>query len=137
MILLSRLLRFTYGPSFPPFKVPDEDANLIPPEMDNECIAQTWFRFLHMLRYCHFIHGKHHTVFLLECSMCAKHSPLEGAEFEQHARLHRAPPVLSIPGCSSCPQLVWPPFLGTCFLACYCIFDDVISPRTLSYSLGI
>lgn len=50
--LFSRLLRFTYGPSFPPFKVPDEDASLIPPEMDNECVAQTWFRFLHMLRYC-------------------------------------------------------------------------------------
>ncbi|XP_018581458.1 ral GTPase-activating protein subunit beta isoform X5 [Scleropages formosus] len=47
--LTSRLLRFTYGPSFPPFKVPDEDANLIPAEMDNECVAQTWFRFLHML----------------------------------------------------------------------------------------
>ncbi|XP_074068053.1 ral GTPase-activating protein subunit beta isoform X5 [Macrotis lagotis] len=47
--LTSRLLRFTYGPSFPPFKVPDEDASLIPPEMDNDCIAQTWFRFLHML----------------------------------------------------------------------------------------
>ncbi|XP_012866160.1 PREDICTED: ral GTPase-activating protein subunit beta [Dipodomys ordii] len=48
-IRFSRLLRFTYGPSFPPFKVPDEDASLIPPEMDNECVAQTWFRFLHML----------------------------------------------------------------------------------------
>ncbi|XP_067856259.1 ral GTPase-activating protein subunit beta isoform X6 [Heptranchias perlo] len=47
--LTSRLLRFTYGPSFPPFKVPDEDANLIPAEMDNDCIAQTWFRILHML----------------------------------------------------------------------------------------
>ncbi|XP_040463902.1 ral GTPase-activating protein subunit beta isoform X3 [Falco naumanni] len=47
--LTSRLLRFTYGPSFPPFKIPDEDAGLIPPEMDNECVAQTWFRFLHML----------------------------------------------------------------------------------------
>uniref|UniRef100_A0A8C3LLB0 Ral GTPase-activating protein subunit beta n=1 Tax=Chrysolophus pictus TaxID=9089 RepID=A0A8C3LLB0_CHRPC len=47
--LTSRLLRFTYGPSFPPFKIPEEDAGLIPPEMDNECIAQTWFRFLHML----------------------------------------------------------------------------------------
>lgn len=46
-----RLLRFTYGPSFPPFKVPDEDANLIPTEMDNDCVAQTWYRFLHMLRY--------------------------------------------------------------------------------------
>lgn len=50
-ILFSRLLRFTYGPSFPPFKIPDEDAGLIPPDMDNECVAQTWFRFLHMLRY--------------------------------------------------------------------------------------
>ncbi|XP_035243425.1 ral GTPase-activating protein subunit beta-like isoform X2 [Anguilla anguilla] len=47
--LTSRLLRFTYGPAFPPFKVPDEDANLIPAEMDNDCVAQTWFRFLHML----------------------------------------------------------------------------------------
>uniref|UniRef100_A0AAZ3QWQ1 Ral GTPase-activating protein subunit beta n=1 Tax=Oncorhynchus tshawytscha TaxID=74940 RepID=A0AAZ3QWQ1_ONCTS len=47
--LTSRLLRFTHGPSFPPFKVPDEDANLIPVEMDNDCVAQTWFRFLHML----------------------------------------------------------------------------------------
>ncbi|XP_053568269.1 ral GTPase-activating protein subunit beta isoform X3 [Bombina bombina] len=47
--LTSRLLRFTYGPSFPPFKVPEEDANQIPAEMDNECVTQTWFRFLHML----------------------------------------------------------------------------------------
>lgn len=54
--LLSRLLRFTYGPSFPPFKIPDEDAGLIPLEMDNECVAQTWFRFLHMLRYCNYSH---------------------------------------------------------------------------------
>uniref|UniRef100_A0A8B9LEP2 Ral GTPase-activating protein subunit beta n=1 Tax=Astyanax mexicanus TaxID=7994 RepID=A0A8B9LEP2_ASTMX len=49
--LTSRLLRFTYGPSFPPFKVPEEDASLIPAEMDNDCVAQTWYRFLHMLRY--------------------------------------------------------------------------------------
>ncbi|XP_069100001.1 ral GTPase-activating protein subunit beta isoform X2 [Pleurodeles waltl] len=47
--LTSRLLRITYGPSFPQFKVPEEDAALIPGEMDNECVAQTWFRFLHML----------------------------------------------------------------------------------------
>ncbi|XP_063730875.1 ral GTPase-activating protein subunit beta isoform X1 [Eleginops maclovinus] len=47
--LTSRLLRFTHGPSFPPFKVPDEDASLIPLEMDNDCVAQTWYRFLHML----------------------------------------------------------------------------------------
>lgn len=49
--LQSRLLRFTHGPSFPPFKVSDEDANLIPLEMDSDCVAQTWYRFLHMLRY--------------------------------------------------------------------------------------
>ncbi|XP_062316123.1 ral GTPase-activating protein subunit beta-like [Osmerus eperlanus] len=47
--LTSRLLRFTHGTTFPPFKVPDEDANLIPVEMDNDCVAQTWYRFLHML----------------------------------------------------------------------------------------
>lgn len=47
--LTSRLLRFTYGPSFPLFKVPEEDASLIPAEMDNDCVAQTWYRFLHML----------------------------------------------------------------------------------------
>ncbi|KAM9296042.1 ral GTPase-activating protein subunit beta [Gastrophryne carolinensis] len=47
--LTSRLLRFSYGPSFPPFKVPEEDASLIPSEMDNDCVTQTWFRFLHML----------------------------------------------------------------------------------------
>ncbi|XP_010874093.3 ral GTPase-activating protein subunit beta isoform X2 [Esox lucius] len=47
--LTSRMLRFTQGPSFPQFKVPEEDTNLIPVEMDNDCVAQTWFRFLHML----------------------------------------------------------------------------------------
>ncbi|XP_051986112.1 ral GTPase-activating protein subunit beta-like isoform X6 [Xyrauchen texanus] len=47
--LTSRLLRFMYGPSFPPFKVPEEDATLIPAEMDNDCVSQTWYRFLHML----------------------------------------------------------------------------------------
>ncbi|KAG7283496.1 hypothetical protein CRUP_035289 [Coryphaenoides rupestris] len=29
--------------------LPDEDASLIPVEMDNDCVAQTWYRFLHML----------------------------------------------------------------------------------------
>ncbi|XP_061428137.1 ral GTPase-activating protein subunit beta isoform X2 [Lethenteron reissneri] len=47
--LTSRLLRFMYGPVFPLFKVPEEDAGLIPPDMENDCVAQTWFRFLHML----------------------------------------------------------------------------------------
>lgn len=51
LLLKSRLLRFTHGPSFPPFKVPDDDATLILLEMDSDCVAQTWYRFLHMLRY--------------------------------------------------------------------------------------
>lgn len=59
--LFSRLLRFTHGPSFPPFKVPDEDANLIPLEMDNDCVAQTWYRFLHMLRCVGSCPGRHIT----------------------------------------------------------------------------
>ncbi|XP_050930740.1 ral GTPase-activating protein subunit beta [Lates calcarifer] len=46
--LTSRLLLLTFGPSFPQFKVPDEDAALIPADMDDYRIPQTWFKFLHM-----------------------------------------------------------------------------------------
>ncbi|XP_051249746.1 ral GTPase-activating protein subunit beta isoform X3 [Dicentrarchus labrax] len=47
--LTSRLLLLTFGPSFPHFKVPDEDAVLIPANMDNQQVSHTWFRFLHLL----------------------------------------------------------------------------------------
>ncbi|XP_068578263.1 ral GTPase-activating protein subunit beta [Cebidichthys violaceus] len=47
--LTSRLLLLTFGPSFPHFKVPDEDAALIPEDMDEHRVPQTWFRFLHLL----------------------------------------------------------------------------------------
>ncbi|XP_038552371.1 ral GTPase-activating protein subunit beta isoform X2 [Micropterus salmoides] len=47
--LTSRLLLLTFGPSFPPFKIPDEDAALIPADMDEERVPHTWFRFLHLL----------------------------------------------------------------------------------------
>ncbi|XP_031705975.1 ral GTPase-activating protein subunit beta [Anarrhichthys ocellatus] len=47
--LTSRLLLLTFGPSFPHFKVPDEDAALIPEDMDEHIVPQTWFRFLHLL----------------------------------------------------------------------------------------
>nr|XP_029131577.1 ral GTPase-activating protein subunit beta-like [Labrus bergylta] len=47
--LTSRLLLLTFSPSFPPFKVPDEDAALIPADMDDERVSHTWFRFLHLL----------------------------------------------------------------------------------------
>ncbi|XP_073323632.1 ral GTPase-activating protein subunit beta [Pagrus major] len=47
--LTSRLLLLTFGPSFPHFKVPDEDAALIPADMDDQRVSHTWFRFLHLL----------------------------------------------------------------------------------------
>ncbi|KAM6927877.1 ral GTPase-activating protein subunit beta [Xenentodon cancila] len=46
--LTSRLLPMTFGPFFPPFEVPDEDAALVPADMEDERIPQTWFRFLHI-----------------------------------------------------------------------------------------
>lgn len=45
-----RLLLLTFGPSFPHFKVPDEDAALIPADMGGQRVSHTWFRFLHLLR---------------------------------------------------------------------------------------
>ncbi|XP_039654300.1 ral GTPase-activating protein subunit beta isoform X2 [Perca fluviatilis] len=47
--LTSRLLVLSFGPSFPHLKVPDEDASLIPADMDDQRVPQTWFRFLHLL----------------------------------------------------------------------------------------
>ncbi|XP_062419956.1 ral GTPase-activating protein subunit beta [Pungitius pungitius] len=47
--LTSRLLLLTFGPSFPHFKVHDEDAALIPKDMDEHRVPHTWFRFLHLL----------------------------------------------------------------------------------------
>ncbi|KAM8917363.1 ral GTPase-activating protein subunit beta-like isoform 2-T2 [Spinachia spinachia] len=44
-----RLLLLTFGPSFPHFKVHDEDAALIPKDMDGHRVPHTWFRFLHLL----------------------------------------------------------------------------------------
>ncbi|XP_073826006.1 ral GTPase-activating protein subunit beta isoform X17 [Musca autumnalis] len=46
MALTARLLEFTYGAAFPELKIPDEDAQLIPQGMTNDCVAQTWYRFL-------------------------------------------------------------------------------------------
>ncbi|CAJ1051212.1 ral GTPase-activating protein subunit beta-like [Xyrichtys novacula] len=47
--LTSRLLLLTFGPTFPQFKVPDEDAALIPADMEDGRVSHTWFRFLHLL----------------------------------------------------------------------------------------
>ncbi|XP_061788457.1 ral GTPase-activating protein subunit beta isoform X2 [Nerophis lumbriciformis] len=47
--LTSRLLPLTFGPAFPSFKVPVEDAALIPADLGRQRTLQTWFRFLHVL----------------------------------------------------------------------------------------
>ncbi|XP_038075013.1 ral GTPase-activating protein subunit beta-like isoform X2 [Patiria miniata] len=48
-VLTSRLLKILYGPEFPTLFIADEEAHIIPTELDNDGIAQTWFRFLHLL----------------------------------------------------------------------------------------
>ncbi|XP_071962395.1 ral GTPase-activating protein subunit beta-like isoform X2 [Antedon mediterranea] len=48
-VLTSHLLKILYGPNFPELKINEEDALIVPTDMDNACIAQTWFRFLHIL----------------------------------------------------------------------------------------
>ncbi|KAM9361398.1 ral GTPase-activating protein subunit beta [Symphorus nematophorus] len=47
--LTSRLLLLSFGPSFPQFKVPEEDATLIPADLQDKRVSHTWFRFLHLL----------------------------------------------------------------------------------------
>ncbi|XP_068141141.1 ral GTPase-activating protein subunit beta isoform X13 [Drosophila tropicalis] len=49
LALTARLLEFSYGPAFPPLKNADEDGQLIPAGMSNDCVAQTWYRFLRMI----------------------------------------------------------------------------------------
>ncbi|XP_017158752.1 ral GTPase-activating protein subunit beta isoform X2 [Poecilia reticulata] len=46
--LTSRLLPQMFGPSFPPFEVPGEDASLVPADMEGERVSHTWFKFLHL-----------------------------------------------------------------------------------------
>ncbi|XP_018330220.1 ral GTPase-activating protein subunit beta isoform X2 [Agrilus planipennis] len=47
LALTSKVLAFMYGPNFPDFKVGEDD--LIPPDMNNDCIVQSWYRFLNTL----------------------------------------------------------------------------------------
>ncbi|XP_063235788.1 ral GTPase-activating protein subunit beta isoform X2 [Bacillus rossius redtenbacheri] len=49
LALTAKLLEFTYGPDFPELKISEDDAQLIPAGMTRDCIAQSWFRFLHCL----------------------------------------------------------------------------------------
>ncbi|GAB6026097.1 hypothetical protein CHUAL_012300 [Chamberlinius hualienensis] len=49
IMLTSKLLKFMYEPHFPEIKISEEDLQLLPSNMTNDCIAQSWFRFLHLL----------------------------------------------------------------------------------------
>ncbi|XP_015122062.1 ral GTPase-activating protein subunit beta isoform X3 [Diachasma alloeum] len=46
LALTARLLNIMYGPMFPGLKISDEDAQLIPPTMSDEAVAQAWYRLL-------------------------------------------------------------------------------------------
>ncbi|KAL5279964.1 RALGAPB family protein [Megaselia abdita] len=46
LVMTAKLIDFSYGPTFPELKIPEEDLNLAPPGMTNDCIAQTWYRVL-------------------------------------------------------------------------------------------
>ncbi|XP_055638220.1 ral GTPase-activating protein subunit beta isoform X2 [Toxorhynchites rutilus septentrionalis] len=49
LVLTAKLLEFTYGPAFPEMKIMEEDSHLIPAGITNDCIAQSWIRFLKIL----------------------------------------------------------------------------------------
>lgn len=49
LVLTARLIAFTYGPTFPELKIPDEDTQLMPAGVSNDCIAQSWYRFLRII----------------------------------------------------------------------------------------
>ncbi|KAK6624852.1 hypothetical protein RUM44_011716 [Polyplax serrata] len=49
LALTAKLLEFMCGPDFPTLKICDEDNQLIPAEATQDCIVQSWYRFLHCL----------------------------------------------------------------------------------------
>ncbi|XP_078313092.1 ral GTPase-activating protein subunit beta-like isoform X3 [Crassostrea virginica] len=48
--LTSNVLNFTQGPEYPKLTLADDEAQLIPTSMTYDCIAQCWFRFLHIIQ---------------------------------------------------------------------------------------
>lgn len=48
--LSAKLISFMYGPAFPQIKISSEDdLNIIPVNMSRDCIAQVWYRILHII----------------------------------------------------------------------------------------
>lgn len=48
--LTAHVLSFTQGPDYPKLTLADDEAQLIPTAMTYDCIAQCWFRFLHIIQ---------------------------------------------------------------------------------------
>ncbi|XP_071504740.1 ral GTPase-activating protein subunit beta-like [Diadema antillarum] len=48
-VLTAQLIQVLYGPAFPSLRIGDDEGRIIPPELDNDGLAQAWFRFLHVL----------------------------------------------------------------------------------------
>ncbi|XP_037958819.1 ral GTPase-activating protein subunit beta [Teleopsis dalmanni] len=102
LALTARLLEFTYGAAFPELKISDEDAQLIPAGMSNDCVAQTWYRFLRTIgnptALCspHIISKSSHFV-----QWALTHD--KGAETYQHPCLQALPQIFlkAIKGISS------------------------------------
>ncbi|XP_070144065.1 ral GTPase-activating protein subunit beta isoform X8 [Drosophila kikkawai] len=92
LALTSRLLEFSYGPAFPQLKNAEEDGQLIPVGMSNDCVAQTWYRFLRMIgnptALCspHIISKSSHFV-----QWALTHE--KGAETHQHPCLQQLPQI--------------------------------------------
>ncbi|XP_074641925.1 ral GTPase-activating protein subunit beta-like [Tubulanus polymorphus] len=47
--LTSRLMKFIYGPDYPELMISEDDKSIIPIDMEKDAVAQSWFRFLHIL----------------------------------------------------------------------------------------
>ncbi|XP_030564945.1 ral GTPase-activating protein subunit beta isoform X1 [Drosophila novamexicana] len=103
LALTARLLEFSYGPDFTQLKnAGEEDGQLIPAGMTNDCVAQTWYRFLRMIgnptALCspHIISKSSHFV-----QWALTHE--KGAETHQHPCLQMLPQIFlnAIRGISS------------------------------------
>ncbi|XP_032591657.1 ral GTPase-activating protein subunit beta isoform X7 [Drosophila grimshawi] len=49
LAMTAKLLEFSYGPDFTQLKNVEDESQLIPTGMSNDCVAQTWYRFLRMI----------------------------------------------------------------------------------------
>ncbi|XP_076069482.1 ral GTPase-activating protein subunit beta isoform X2 [Oratosquilla oratoria] len=47
--LTLKLTAFMYGPNFPKISISEDDLNIIPNSMSRDCIAQVWYRLLHII----------------------------------------------------------------------------------------